>query len=242
MKKTILILTAFALLVSSYKDVTKQQTSETVEKEITKEPRKVEDFVPSDDVVLEKIVGDLNGDGEKDVVLITKQTKKDAFETFDNVKYDRNRKGIIIAFKKGEQYELAAAMPDCFEGGEPDAYHMSAMELSVEIKKGKLFLHCSYGRYGSRDYTFRYQNNRFEMIGYDSYDRDDREHLIEKMTSINFLTKKMQKKTYITDYVEGKEKTKKEETWHNIEIKKLVNLTAIKDFDTIAITDFYTEK
>ena len=206
------------------------------------QPRRLEDLLPSnDEVILEKIFGDLNGDHEPDVVLITKQTKKDAFETFDGENYDRNRRGISIAFKKGNFYELVMTMPDCFEC-EPDAYYMSATVLSTKIEKGKLFLDCSYGRYGSRSYTFRYQNECFELIGYDSYDREDREQLIEKMTSINFLSKKMQKKTFITSYVEGEEGTEKKETWHNIEIQKLAKLSDINDFDKFNIDNYYTEK
>ena len=65
MKNTILIMLAFALLVGSCKDETKQQTSETVEKEIIKEPRKAEDFVSSDKAIVK------NNDKIDDCVIIT---------------------------------------------------------------------------------------------------------------------------------------------------------------------------
>ena len=62
------------------------------------------DFVPVGYVVSEKIQGDLNKDNQADYVLIIKETKRSNFvknKFGDEV--DRNRRGILIAFKNENQ-------------------------------------------------------------------------------------------------------------------------------------------
>ena len=204
--------------------------------------QKAEDFVPNDEKIIEKIVGDLNGDGENDVVIITQQTKKSAFVVEYGTKFDRNRRGIIIAFKKDKGYELALSTPDCFDGEPTDDYQAGGTSISVKIETGKLNLRCTYGRYGVREYTFRYQNNAFELIGFDSVDRiEEDESIIFKTTSLNFLTKKMKVQTDIIHWCGEEELTDTEKTSHNIEVKKLATLTDI-NFDKGNVTKFYKLK
>ena len=244
MKKTILILSVLAFIASGCGKATKQQ-AETANNESVveqKENTKAEDFVPNDEKITEKIVGDLNKDGENDVVIITQQTKKSAFIINDGKKIDRNRRGIIIAFKKENGYELALRMPDCFDGEFTDDYQADGTTISVKIENGKLNLHCTFGRYGIREYKFRYQNNAFELIGFDCTDRiEEDESIIFKTTSINFLTKKMKIKTDVIHWYGEEELTDTEETWYNIEVKKLATLTDI-NFDKGNVNNFYKIK
>jgi len=181
---------------------------------------RIEDFVPAGNVIVERIFGDLNGDGQEDVVFITRQTE------FGN--RDQNRRGIIIAFKKDGSYELVLAMPGCFAQQDQGSW---PHDISVEINGGRLFIHLSYGRYGSSHYNFRHQNNHFELIGYDNYERSAGQ--LEKKTSINFVSKKMQITTY-----DGEE-TKTGETWHDIEISTLIRLRDIREFDNFVISNFF---
>jgi len=206
--------------------------------------KKPEDLVRSDETIFEKEFGDLNNDGKKDCVIITKQTKKEFTSVknqFDE-KVDRNRRGILIAFKEGEFYNTVLKIPDCFSSENEDGGVYFAPELSVEIKRGNLVVHYGHGRYGWWQYIFRYRNNDFELIGYDS--SEDRGPITEKMTSINFLTKKEQTLTNKNpdadpDADNGKEVF--EEIWQNIVIDKLLKLTDIKDFDEFSIFDCYSK-
>ena len=99
-----------------------------------------DDLVPSEETIFEKIFGDLNNDGEDDCVIITKQTKKSAFET-DEIRgeLDLNRRGIVIAFKEGDYYNTVLTIPDCFSSENEDGGVYFAPELSVEIKRGNIY-------------------------------------------------------------------------------------------------------
>ena len=241
MKKTILILTTLAFIAGGCDRATKQeQTAETVEQGIVQgtvqgtgqgaveKSRNAEDFLSSDEIVIEKIVGDLNKDGEKDVALFTKNTKLNEF-------------GLAVAFKKGNQYELIFKNPD---------YFLDESGFNIDIKNGNLWINTYYG---ASAYTFRYQKNDFELIGYDCYFRHflqedegiDGETRPETTASLNFLTKKMKVRTCVIGVVDGKEVTISDsETWHDIKVKKLIKLSDIKFFtnDVIDIKDYYTEK
>ena len=240
MRKTIVILSILACIAGSCNQATEQkQTEETVEQEVIETPKNAEDFVPDNEKIFKKIVGDLNGDGEKDVVLLTTETKELAF--IDGK--DRNRRGIVIAFKKGNGYELAARMPCCFSPEPTDDYYQGISIKEVEIKNGKLYISHTYGRYSYHAYTFRYQNNDFEVIGFDYNTRiDEQESTIWETKSINFLTKKMKVQTEILHWYGEEQINDKEETWHDITIKRLVKLTDIDDFQNFVIDKYYKEK
>jgi len=202
-----------------------------------------EDLVCSDETILEKIFGDLNNDGEEDCVIITKQTKKDVASVrnqFDE-KVDRNRRGILIAFKEGKYYHTFLTIPDCFSSENEDGGVYFAPDMGVGIEKGNLFVMYGHGRYGWWQYIFRYRNNNFELIGYDS--SENRGPITEKITSINFLTKKKQTKININPDPdpESEEEEVFEETWQDIVISNRVKLIDIK-FDEFDVDSCYTEK
>lgn len=194
------------------------------------------DFLPKGFEVFEKINGDLNKDGIEDCVLIIKATDKNNIITDEyRGQLDRNRRGIIILFKKHDHYELAVKNYDCFSSENEDGGVYFAPELSVEIKNGNLYTHYAHGRYGYWKYTFRFQNSDFELIGYDQ--SESRGPIIASETSINFLTKKKQEKVNTYANAEGEEEVFKE-TWINISVNKLIKLSEIKDFDELNMTVF----
>ena len=104
------------------------------------------------------MTGDLNKDGFEDCVLVIK--KKDSanvvMNRFDK-KVDRNRRGIIVLFKKERGYELADKSLDCFSSENEDGGVYFPPELWIEIKNNKLYVHYGHGRYGYWEYTFRFQ-------------------------------------------------------------------------------------
>jgi len=194
-----------------------------------------EDLIRSDETVFGKIFGDLNSDGDEDCVIITKQTKKDMIVEDGK---DRNRRGLLIAFReKGEHYKTALAIPDCFSSENEDGGVYFPPELSLQIRRGNLIIHYAHGRYGWWQYVFRYRNNVFELIGYDVVEMFG--PVLRKSESINFLTKKKQTKTNTN--LDGDEDDEIiEEIWECINIDKLVRLPDIKDFDDFFISKFYS--
>lgn len=186
------------------------------------------DFLPKGSVVFEKINGDLNKDGIEDCVLIIKGTNKNLIIKDEYRGHlDRNRRGIIILLNKNDYYELAVKNYDCFSSENEDGGVYFAPDLSIEIKKGNLIIHYGHGRYGYWKYTFRFQNSAFELIGYDQ--SDNHGPIVERVTSINFLSKK---KIIQTKNVEGEEEVFKE-ALENIDLNRLIKLTNIKNFEEL---------
>ena len=195
--------------------------------------KKIGDFIPEGYKIFEEIHGDLNNDEIEDCIVIIKGTNKENFVVDEyRGELDRNRRGIIVLLKKGQNYVLAAKNYDCFssENEEGGAYY--APELSVEIKKGKIYVHYSHGRYGFWSYTFRIKNNDFDLIGYDSSNNFGPR--VDSEISINFLTKKKITRTNTNPEGEGGDEVF-EEVIENIKLKNPIKLSEIKDFDELEV-------
>mgnify|MGYP001591783809 CR=1 FL=1 len=199
------------------------------------EQKEFSDFLPNGYVVFDKTFGDINKDGNTDCVLIIKGTNKDKIvkNQYDEI-VDRNRRGIIILFKKDDHYELAIRNYDCFTSENEDGGVYFPPEMSVETRKGNLYVHYSHGRYGYWQYTFRFQNSDFELIG---YDESNGGAVIDSEKSINFLTKKKQIKVNTNENDEGGDEVFKE-TWESIEIARLIKLSEIKDFFELSMSKY----
>ena len=192
------------------------------------------DFIPQGFVLSGTSIGDLNKDGVDDKVLLIKGTDKGAYEKNEyGEMVDRNRRGLVILFKKGEQYELVLKNANCFSSENEDGGVYYAPELSLEINKGNLYIHYAHGRYGYWKYTFRYRNSDLYLIGYDSSEGGE---VVEKETSINFLSKKKQEKVNTNENAEGGDEEFRE-TWTNITVTKLLKLRDIKDFENFEEVD-----
>ena len=192
------------------------------------------DFIPQGFVLSGTSIGDLNKDGVDDKVLLIKGTDKGAFEKNEfGELVDRNRRGIIVLFKKDNQYQMVLKNLNCFSSENEDGGVYYAPELSLEINKGNLYIHYAHGRYGYWKYTFRYRNSDFYLIGYDSSEGGE---VVEKETSINFLSKKKQEKVNTNESAEGGDEEFRE-TWTNITVNKLLKLRDIKDFENFEEVD-----
>jgi len=205
-------------------------------KESSAQKQNPNDFTPDGFVLFETIKGDLNNDGAEDCVLIIKGTDKTKV-VIDEVhgQLDRNRRGIIVLFKKNENYELAIKSEDCFSSENEDGGVYFAPELGIEIKKSKLYINYGHGRYGYWGYVFRYQNSDFELIGY--INSESQGPVVESETSINFSTKdKIVKENTNPEAVGGDEDF--ETTKTKISIDNLFKLSEIEDFDQIDLSMF----
>ncbi len=191
------------------------------------------DFVPAGYVVSEKIQGDLNKDNQAEYVLIIKETKRSNFvknKFGDEV--DRNRRGILIAFKNENLYELVLENRDCFSSEHEDGGVYYSPELGIFIEKGNLRIHYFHGRYGFWAYKFRYQNSDFDLIGYDS--SQNRGPVVERSVSINLATNKMRIRENINQNAEGGDE-KFKDTWKKFTLSKSIKLREITDFDGLEI-------
>jgi hypothetical protein len=197
--------------------------------------------IPTGYRLIKEVRGDLNGDGAIDYVLIIKATDKKMFRQyydFDPL-LDYNRSGVMIFLKDGDDYRLALENRKCFRAEFEDDLHLTPA-LSVLIKKGNLYFAFDTGRarHGWVEYTFRYRDSEFVLIGYDESAPYNCE-----MTSINLLTKKQWTRNCILDEGETMcfypcRDDKAKETWDNITIKKSVTLREVVDFDRFDIDKY----
>ena len=191
---------------------------------------KPSDFIPKGYIEFSKQFEDLNNDGQDDCILMIKKVDPSniVINRFDQ-EVDRNRRGIIVLFKNGNNYELAFQNYSCFASENEDGGVYFAPELSLEFKRGNLIIHYAHGRYGYWRYIFRYQNANFELIG---YDESNGGAVVSSELSINFLTKKKLTRKNTNEDAQGGDEIFKE-TWEKIEIDHLIKLSDIKDINEL---------
>lgn len=245
-KYSISVAVAFFAMFQSCNDSNKNQTLPEKEEVFIEENTPTEtivpnaktgktiaDFIPEGYKLFQEIHGDLNKDGVEDCAVIVKGTNKENVITDEyRGKLDRNRRGIIVLFKKKENYILVVKNYNCFSSENEDGGVYFAPELDVSIEKGKLYIHYGHGRYGYWKYTFRAKNDDLELIGYDSSSNSG--PVVNVETSINFLTQKKVINTNTNENDEGGDEifeTKKED----VKINKLIKLSEIKNFDELEI-------
>jgi len=187
------------------------------------------DFVPQDYVIYEKLFGDLNNDGQEDCLLIVKGTNEsnNVVNQFDK-KVDRNRRGIIVLFKKENGYQMIVKNDNCFYSENEDGGNYYAPQLSIEIKKGDLIIHFEHGRYGLWNYTFRLLHAEFKLIKYEASSNFG--PVVNEETHINFLTKEKLIKENINEDDEGNDEVFKS-TISSIKINNLIKLSEIEYFE-----------
>jgi hypothetical protein len=191
------------------------------------------DFIPEGYVEFDKSFADLNKDGLKDCILIIQDTKKENFVQDEyRGELNRNRRGLIIAFKTDKGYKLIHRKLNCFASAEEDGGTYYYPELSVYSEKGLLYIHYAHGRYGFWKYTFRYQNDNFELIGFDRFHHNGPIEL--SGLSINFSTGKKLIRTnkYINDPEKYEDTEEFIENFINLPKEPLIKLSEIEDFET----------
>ena len=135
-----------------------------------------EGFAPAGWKVQKSAVGDLNGDGRPDAVLVLQNTKPSlvvASKDVEGGNLDTNQRTLVVVFAKPEGgYALAAQnstlIPRWTEASQDDNF---AAEGKLSVTRGAFTVtelyFASQGGWdtGMVAYTFRWQNNRFELIG-----------------------------------------------------------------------------
>ncbi|MCL2184018.1 MAG: hypothetical protein FWB85_11180, partial [Chitinispirillia bacterium] len=152
--------------------------------------------VPAGYRLFEMFTGDLNGDGQEDVVLIIKGTDRNKIvkceergESGDagNRMVDINGRGIIIDFKEGNGYRRVLENRDCLSSEIDD--HLRTYPYDIRIEKGSLFIKYGSSRFDECHYNFKYRNSDFELIGYDHHEMGGSMTVI-KTVSVNYLSRK----------------------------------------------------
>lgn len=203
-----------------------------------KESALIEDFVPKNWKVIYHVQGDLNKDKVDDHAIIIENTDPENFKKNDGLGTDNlnlNPRILLVFFKNKAGYALAAKNDNGFiptENSEdtPCLEDPISETKGISIEKGLLkidfnyWLSCGSWSVNSADYTFRFQNNRFELIGFDHSDfhRGTGE---KSSTSINFSTKKKSETTggNMSDDDSSKEKT----VWTPIKSHKIYDLQTL---------------
>ena len=181
----------------------------------------VNDFIPKGWKEILTTNGDLNKDKLEDTVIVI---EKDDVLGPDYL--NLNPRILLVLFKqKDGTYILASKNDKGFIQSENDEENPTLMDTltGISIKNNTLRINFDYflsaGSYSASQtiFTFRFQNNRFELIGLDnnSFMRNSGE---QEEFSINFSTNKM--KTTSGRNMFNEELSKPKETWENINIKK----------------------
>ena len=221
--------------------------------------KSINDFVPKGWKILKDengsnfiAKGDLNKDKLEDVAIIIEKNDKKNIKKNDNFgpnELNLNPRILLILFKeKDGTYSLVAKNDKGFiqsEGSEDNPALMDTLS-DICIKKNVLkitfnyFMSAGSWNTSSDIYIFRFQNNVFELIGYesDSYMRNTGE---EEKVSINFSTNKVKSTTGGNMFEDAKDKPK--DKWRNAEFEKKYILDEMTEstMDEILDTIYYIE-
>lgn len=211
--------------------------------EIPNSGKDVKDFVPKGWKIFKQAEGDLNKDKKNDVVLIIEDTNSANIfknESLGNPEINLNLRYLLILFKTEKGYELKEINKTFLptEGSE-DTPCLSdpLMDGGIEIKNGAIvlalnyWLSCGSWYTSTNTYTFRYQKNEFELIGFDSQEFHRASGEMSSV-SINFSTKKMSITSggnMFGEDSDGNEIKSEEKTeWKTFKLDKLKNLKTLK--------------
>ncbi|SMC45254.1 hypothetical protein [Moheibacter sediminis] len=211
--------------------------------EIPKSGKDLKDFVPINWRIIEQVEGDLNKDKKSDIVLIIEDTNPDNLFQNENLGssiINTNPRYLLVLFKTEKGYDLKE-LNKTFVPTEGDMESTCLadpiMDGGIEIKNGSLVLSLNYWMscgswYASTNaYTFRFQKNEFELIGFDSQEFHRASGEMNS-TSINFSTKKMSITSggnMFGEDSEGNEvKSEEKVEWKSFKIDKLKNLKDLK--------------
>lgn len=159
-------------------------------------------FIPKGWKVIYQAKGDLNKDILPDQAIIIQNTNPKNVIKNDRMggeKLNVNPRMLLVLFKTPGQYQLQVQNTKFIPTENDTVSRCLADPLqetgAIAIRNGALILSYQYwlscGSYevSNFDYTFRFQNQKMELIGFDigSYSRSSGE---ETITSINFSTRK----------------------------------------------------
>ncbi|MDM1784008.1 hypothetical protein [Acinetobacter bereziniae] len=193
-------------------------------------------FIPKNWKVLSQAQGDLNGDRQTDVALIIENTDPKNIVTNDrlgNPQLNLNQRKLLILLKSPQGYRLAASNSTLPSEGDQESPCLAdplGEGNPLTIKNGLVqinlhyWLSCGSWYVSNHVFTFRYQNQSFQLIGYDVNDfhRTSGE---TNAKSINFLTGKIKKTTGGSGFENQKQTA--QESWSKLKQKYALTLERI---------------
>ncbi|MGB6083551.1 hypothetical protein [Moheibacter sp.] len=195
-------------------------------------------FVPENWKAIKMVHGDLNNDQKDDLVLIIEEDNPKNIIENDGMgsKFlNLNPRYLLIIFQTPNGFELKELNKTFIpkENNEESPCLMDPLvEGDIQINKGVLvlslnyWLSCGSWSTGTDTYTFRFQKNEFELIGFDTFSFARNSGEIHEV-SVNFSTRKMSITTggnMFEDADESEEKTE----WKTFKLDKLQNLKTLK--------------
>ena len=196
-------------------------------------------LVPNGWKILSSSEGDLNKDNRADVAMIIEKLKTDVIVNADNGKaIHNNPRKLLVFLKQNTGYQLvtenttipvAEAENSCVEDplAETDGMTINRGILSLNFS---YFMSCGGWEWPRHAYTFRWQNNDFQLIGFDysSFYRNSGE-MTHK--SYNFSTSKLKEIVGDNMFEGGQPKTK----WSTFKNDQTFTL------DKLNFDDFYDQ-
>lgn len=191
--------------------------------------KNVNEFVPTGWKTIFSTKGDLNGDKLEDIAIVIEKTDKANIVKNENLGSEYlnlNPRILLVLFKqKNGSYILAGKNDKDFIKSAGDKENPALMDTldSISIKNNILKIKFSYflsaGSWSvtQNTFTFRFQNKKFELIGFDnnSYMRNSGN---QEEFSINFSTNKV--KITTGENMFDKKMNKPKEEWKTIKVNK----------------------
>ncbi|WP_312968537.1 hypothetical protein [Acinetobacter gerneri] len=202
----------------------------------------IQAFIPKGWTLFQKVEGDLNKDGQKDIAMIIEEknpkniVKNDALGSEE---LDLNPRKLLILFKDQQSYRLVGSndtIPSANDADAPCLADPLAEFDPLEIKNGVLqvafhyWYSCGSWYVNNNTYSFRYENTpqpnkaSFKLIGFDSTDFH-RASGDSSTYSVNFLTGKTKSTSGANEFAEQKQKIKT--TWSKLKQRYDLSLSQI---------------
>ena len=183
-------------------------------------------YVPKGWKIIKSVKGDLNGDNQADAVLVLqKQDKANIIpnDSMGQTELDTNPRMLKVLFKQAGGYKTAVENTTLIPPeSNKDNVCLDDPLSDVSIDKGRLkvrfegFYSCGNWWKDYSDYLFRYQNDRFLLIGYSYYEYHRASGEIEEYSD-NYLTGKRKRTT--GGNVFGSSKDRPKVKWERLKTK-----------------------
>ena len=198
---------AAAILLSSIAAAQDLTIPEVVYPSLPQQAGTAEGFVPPGWMLEVQASGDLNRDGNADLILVLRQNSPanviESFEGFGEKPFDTNPRILAVAFRDGDsgkfslQFENHTLIPRRTEPAADDPFDKDiGIAMVRDGFQVRLNWWMSAGGWETFNtiYTFRHKAGRFELIGYDR-NTTHRGSGDTASLSINYLTRKAKRTT-----------------------------------------------
>ena len=202
----------------------------------------VKSFIPKGWKMISDSKGDLNKDGIADEALVIQNTNPKNIKANEEGRMggdtlNINPRMLIVLFKNAKGTYNLALKNIAFIPRQNDTVSTCLLDPLLEsdgitVYKGllkiqyKYFYSCGGWEVTTDAYSFRYQNQKFELIGYDYYSMH-RSSGEESSSSINFSTLKQNSTS--GGNVFSEETSKPKTVWNKIKPVKLLSLATLTD-------------